>query len=86
MTVEASGMGNKVSLYAYELYEAAETKAPFMKNALIGKVQEWYAKVAQQQSKCLVFMLSRTPYIPLRRMKFKMGIYLLLHSESATIK
>jgi hypothetical protein len=28
MAVEASGIGNKVSLYAYELYEAAETKDP----------------------------------------------------------
>ena len=80
MTVEASGMGNKVSLYAYKLYEAAETKTLFMKNALISKVQEWYAKVAQQHSKCLVFMLSRTQYFPLCRMKFKMGICLLLHS------
>jgi hypothetical protein len=53
MAVEASGMGNKVSLYAHKLYEAAETKTVFMKNALTDKVQEWYAKVARQTEQSL---------------------------------
>ena len=51
MAVDASGMGNKVSLHAYKLYVAAESKTVFIKNALIGKVQEWDAKWQSKQSK-----------------------------------
>jgi hypothetical protein len=35
MAVKASGMGNKVSLYAYKLHEAGETKTLLMNNVLI---------------------------------------------------
>jgi hypothetical protein len=78
--------GKKVSLYAYKLYEAAEIKSAFIKNALIDKVQEWDAKWHSKQSKVSRLHVEWNSVLrtsPCSRMNFKMGIYLLL--ESGTI-
>jgi hypothetical protein len=47
------GINYRFMLINYKLYEAAESKTVFMENALIDKVQEWYAKVAQQTEQSL---------------------------------